>query len=144
MEALRLCPRTPPVPTCRPSDGWMGISAMKRTAAFGIVSFAFAVGLILGCTTHAPADASPAAPTPVMASTLEVAVPGPPPSAVAEQIPRSPGSDYVWVAGAWVWKDHWEWMKGHWERPPHPGAVWIQNKINHRNGNYIFIRGGWR
>ena len=103
-----------------------------------------------GCASHhalAPdtdpvVDTAPA--SPVFASNVEVEVAGRPPAAVAENIPPSPGNDFVWIAGAWDWRGRWVWVKGRWERPPHPGAVWIPNRYHHISGKDTLIRGGWR
>ncbi|HEY3914213.1 MAG TPA: YXWGXW repeat-containing protein, partial [Verrucomicrobiae bacterium] len=37
----------------------------------------------------------------------------PPPSSVPERAPPSPGPDYAWVEGNWVWNGGWVWVGGH-------------------------------
>jgi len=74
----------------------------------------------------------------------EVDVVGDPPPLMVENITPSPGIDFVWIGGAWVWRDRWVWEGGHWDRPPHPGAVWVPHRYVYHNGRHVFIRGGWR
>jgi hypothetical protein len=74
----------------------------------------------------------------------DVYVASDPPPLIAETIPVSPGIGFVWVGGGWVWRDHWVWEAGRWQRPPHPGAVWYPHRFEYRNGHRVFIRGGWR
>jgi hypothetical protein len=49
----------------------------------------------------------------------------PPPPPPDETQPPSPGADYVWVDGDWVWNGGWVWVGGHWVIPPYPHAVWF-------------------
>jgi hypothetical protein len=74
----------------------------------------------------------------------EVVVSEPPPAPIVETVTVSPGPDFVWIGGAWVWRGHWVWEHGHWARPPRPGLVWVPHHYEYRNGVHIFIRGGWR
>ena len=67
-----------------------------------------------------------------------------PPPLIVETMPVSPGPDFVWVGGSWVWNGHWVWEHGRWGRPPHAGAMWVANRYEVRNGHRVFIRGGWR
>jgi outer membrane lipoprotein SlyB len=53
----------------------------------------------------------------------------PPPPAPVDTVVVSPGPDYVWVDGEWIWNGQWVWVAGHWGLPPYPHAIWI--------------RGGW-
>jgi len=105
--------------------------------------------------SHLPATAGAAplsdsliyeyAPAPARsAAGVEIVVPQAPPAALAEVIPRAPGYDLVWIAGAWVWEDRWAWAGGHWARPPHRGARWVRSQYEERHGAHIFVRGGWR
>jgi len=82
----------------------------------------------------------------VVAAPGEVDVSGaPPPAPVDVQVGVAPGPDYVWIGGAWFWGGHgWEWQRGRWDRPPHPGAVWVAHHYENRNGRHVFVRGGWR
>jgi hypothetical protein len=74
----------------------------------------------------------------------EVVVTEAPPPPIVETVTVSPGPEFIWIGGAWVWRGHWAWQRGHWGRPPHPGAVWVAHRYEYRNGVHVFIRGGWR
>jgi hypothetical protein len=43
------------------------------------------------------------------------------PAPLAEVVPVSPGSGYIWVPGSWVWENGWVWLRGQWVPPP----VWF-------------------
>ena len=123
----------------------MNLPAVRKMVSVACVT----VFLAGGCATHhAPApdtDRALAPPvSPVVASNVEIEVAGQPPVAVAENIPPNPDNDSVWIAGAWDWRGRWVWVKGRWEHPPHPGAVWVSNRYQHHGGKYAFIRGGWK
>ncbi len=57
-----------------------------------------------------------------------------------------PGPDYVWVNGYWEGEPgHYRWAAGHWDRPPHRGAVWVAPRWDRdRDGHYHQVRGEWR
>jgi hypothetical protein len=74
----------------------------------------------------------------------EVTVTEAPPAPIVETVTVSPGPAFVWIGGVWAWHGHWVWERGHWARPPHPGAVWVAHRYEYRNGVHVFIRGGWR
>jgi hypothetical protein len=74
----------------------------------------------------------------------QVEVDSDPPPVMVETIPSSPGPEYVWVGGSWAWHGRWVWEHGRWGRPPHPGAMWVANRYEYRNGHRVFIRGSWR
>jgi hypothetical protein len=69
-----------------------------------------------------------------------------PPAPIVEVQPVSPGPDYVWLGGSWVWGDNhrWTWEKGRWERPPHAGMRYVPHHFEDRDGRHTFQRGGWR
>jgi hypothetical protein len=71
---------------------------------------------------------------------------GPPPPRHEEMHMRDrPSPDYVWIQGYWAGEPgHYEWTAGHWDRPPHHGAVWVAPRWDHRNGHAVFVRGFWR
>lgn len=75
---------------------------------------------------------------------VEVVVTADPPAPIVETISPSPGADFVWIKGAWGWHGHWVWEKGHWDRPPHPGAVWVPHRYAVHDGKHVFVQGGWR
>jgi hypothetical protein len=74
----------------------------------------------------------------------EVDIPGDPPAPIVEDVTPEPGVGFIWIGGAWAWHDRWVWESGHWDRPPHPGAVWVPHRYVYQNGRHVFIRGGWR
>ncbi len=74
----------------------------------------------------------------------EVVVESGPPVPRAEVQIASPGVDFVWIPGAWVWEGGWVWRGGRWDRPPRPGAIWVPDRYEYRNGTHVVIRGGWR
>ena len=56
-----------------------------------------------------------------------------------------PSRDHVWINGYWVWREgRHVWLAGHWERPPHPHAVWVEPRWEHHHEGYVFIEGSWR
>jgi hypothetical protein len=68
----------------------------------------------------------------------------PPPAPPAETAPPTPGPDYVWVGGDWVWNGGWVWVGGHWVIPPYPGAIWIHGGWGRHWGGFHRMRGHWR
>jgi hypothetical protein len=89
--------------------------------------------LVAGCAVTSP-----------VGSGGEVEVAEPPPTLIMEKVPPSPGPGYVWIGGAWDWHGHWMWDRGHWDRPPHPGAVWVPHRYVERDGKHVFIHGEWK
>ena len=56
-----------------------------------------------------------------------------------------PSHEHVWIKGYYVWREgRHVWIAGHWERPPHPHAVWIEPRWEHRERGYVFVEGIWR
>ena len=76
----------------------------------------------------------------------EVEVSAAPPPVQVEVVTPTPGPDFVWIGGVWIWGpgDHWVWQAGHWDRPPNPGAVWGAHSYAYHNGRHVFVRGGGR
>ena len=108
-----------------------------------ILALAAAAGLLAaGCqTTAAP---PPPRKSVAVAAPQEVMVSEAPPPTPFEVMTPAPGVGLQWIGGAYVWEDRWIWQPGHWELPPHPGAVWIPHHYEYRNGRHVFVRGGWR
>jgi hypothetical protein len=92
--------------------------------------------LTVGCDVHV---------RPPGTEVVVSSAPPPPPTVVDVETP-APGSDFVWIGGVWVWGPggNWVWERGHWDRPPHPGAVWVAHSYAYRDGRHVFVRGGWR
>ena len=106
---------------------------MKKSTLFKMALPVFAALLFaVGCVVY------PARPV------TEVDVIGDPPAPIVENVTPSPDIGFVWIGGAWAWHDRWVWEGGHWDRPPHPGAVWVPHRYVYHNGRHVFIRGGWR
>lgn len=82
-------------------------------------------------------------PPPVVSTGAEVEVVGEAPTPLVEEVGPCPSPGFVWIGGAWVWQGRWEWEKGRWEHPPHPGAVWVPHRYVYHNGKHTFVRGGW-
>jgi hypothetical protein len=100
--------------------------------------------LVSGCVTRervvyqqAPPPSQPLMPG------QEVVVTEAPPPAIVETETISPGPNFVWIGGGYVWRGHWVWQHGRWARPPHRGAVWVAHRYEYRNGVHVYIRGGW-
>ena len=53
-----------------------------------------------------------------------------PPPPVVEERGRPPERGFVWIDGYHRWDvDHYLWVPGRWERPPHPGARRVAHKV---------------
>lgn len=76
---------------------------------------------------------------------IEVVVSDAPPPPPREARTRSPGRGHVWISGYWGWDgNRREWVRGHWERPPHRRAVWNAPRWDRRGRDWVYIRGSWR
>jgi len=110
---------------------------MKKSALLKMALPIFAASLFtVGCVVY------PARPVTTVGAEVEVV--GDPPPLIVEDVTPAPGVGFVWVGGSWVWHDRWVWETGRWDRPPHPGAVWVHHRYVVRDGRHIFVRGGWR
>lgn len=93
-------------------------------------------------TYTTPSGTIAAVPSPTGASSIVVMQA--PPAAQQEVPPPRPGSDYVWVPGYWSWHtDHYEWTAGHWQIPPHEGAVWVPPRWEPEGSQWRFYEGYW-
>ena len=72
----------------------------------------------------------------------------PPPSPIDETPPPTPGPDYAWVDGDWIWNGGWVWVGGHWALPPFPHAFWFHGGWSRGwgglRGGFHRERGHWR
>ena len=74
-----------------------------------------------------------------------IAQPPPPPRREVIIERERPSHEHVWIKGYYVWREgRHVWIAGHWERPPHPHAVWVEPRWEHRDRGYVFIEGVWR
>ncbi len=107
-----------------------------------ILLIALGSTLLSGCVVRERTVYRQAPPPAVVGQ--EVVVTEAPPPPIVETVTVSPGPGFLWIGGVWAWHGHWVWERGHWGRPPHPGAVWVAHRYEYRNGVHVFIRGGWR
>jgi hypothetical protein len=57
--------------------------------------------------------------------------------------PVSPGADYIWIDGDWVWGGGtYRWHEGHWDHP-RSGRTWVAGSWNHGTRGYHWNRGHW-
>jgi hypothetical protein len=134
------------------------ISLVLKTSLLAVAGSLLATGCVvrerrdypppLPPVTYAPPPPvvvpPPPAPAPqVVLAPGEVVVQAEPPAPYVEVIPRErPG--FAWVPGEWVWRRGWVWNRGHWERPPRPGANWAKGRYEVRGGVRVYVAGGWR
>jgi hypothetical protein len=79
--------------------------------------------------------------TPAVSSTVVTVAP---PALQTEVVQAQPSPDYVWLAGYWTWNnDRYEWMPGHWQRPPNSSAVWVAPRWEQQGNAYKFTEGYW-
>ena len=79
------------------------------------------------------------------ASNAQVVIRIGPPPVVVERPGPPPERGFVWIRGYQRWDGgRYVWVPGHYERPPHPGARWVDHKYVHRNGGWVFQEGHWR
>ena len=77
-------------------------------------------------------------------STTTVVYQAPPPEPGETVVVASPGPDYIWIGGEWVWNGRWVWVGGHWGYPPYPHAVWIHGSWSRGPYGWRGARGHWR
>ena len=68
----------------------------------------------------------------------------PPPTPVETVTVVTPGPDYVWLGGEWVWNGGWVWVGGHWGYPPRPGVIWVGGSWYRGPGGWHRQPGHWR
>ena len=57
--------------------------------------------------------------------------------------PVSPGADYVWIDGDWVWEGGvYTWHEGRWGRPK-GHRTWVSGNWEQRNNGWRWHRGRW-
>jgi hypothetical protein len=55
--------------------------------------------------------------------------------------PLTPGPDYIWIDGDWVWSGGgYRWHQGHWDRP-RSGRAWTAGHWDHSGRGYHWTRG---
>jgi hypothetical protein len=109
-------------------------------AAVGSVTLLSLLAMTSGCVVTVR-------PAPVVYSSEpgEVVVDAAPPEPVVETIGVAPGPGFFWIGGYYHWYgNRWGWVAGHYERPPHRGAVWVGPRYELRGGRRVYVRGFWR
>ena len=69
-----------------------------------------------------------------------------PPSPMHEVVVARPFRNAVWIPGFYRWHPQGHeycWVSGHWTRAPRHGAVWLPERWERRNGEYVFYEGRW-
>lgn len=75
-------------------------------------------------------------------SEVYVTQPMPPPR--VEVVTVAPSSDMLWVNGYWGWSGGaYAWNAGRWQRPSHPGYVWVAPRYQARGGRHVYVQGRW-
>jgi hypothetical protein len=71
-------------------------------------------------------------------------VPYPPPAALVEVVPPSPGSLAVWLDGYWTWQGQfYVWMRGGWVLAPAGGRFAQWQSFYTQYGVLMFAPGAW-
>ena len=80
-----------------------------------------------------------------VASVAQVMIRVGPPPPVYERRGPPPDRSSVWIGGYHRYdNDHYTWNPGHYERPPHEHARWVQHRWEHRHGGWVLVDGHWR
>ena len=107
-----------------------------RRAALLAPLLAFSPGCVV---VERPATA----PFVVSAAPDEVVVTQDAPAPLYEVVGVAPGPGFIWVGGFWHWDGRWVWNRGHYARPPHPGARWMGPRYLTRGGARVYVHGYW-
>ncbi|MBI3569201.1 MAG: YXWGXW repeat-containing protein [Gemmatimonadetes bacterium] len=104
------------------------------------IAVAFATVALSGCVYRA----RPRAVVVVPASARVIVVREPPVPRV-EVIVVQPSPAHVWVSGYWRWwHDDYQWVAGHWERPPRHLHEWVAGHWEREPRGWFFVEGFWR
>lgn len=67
-----------------------------------------------------------------------------PPPLRYERRPQVPGQGFVWVDGYWGNDGRrYNWVPGHWQQPPYPGAFWSHPHYDHYQQGWQQHEGHW-
>ena len=117
-------------------------------AAIAALSATFLAGCVITGATYVHEDRRPyyGPPGPVVVEERPLIVRREPPPMIVERIPPRPGPEVIWVPGYYAARgDEWFWVPGHYERPPRPGAVWVEPRYERRSPTEVhFSLGFWR
>ena len=113
------------------------------------------LSLVLTAGTIACSSSEPTGPDPETLSTLRPSCEHPAPL-LGKRDPRVPSFIVVYHADvdadretvrlveAYGFQPRYVWTAGRWDRPPRPGAVWVEPRWEPRGNGYVFIEGYWR
>ena len=91
-----------------------------------------------------PPVAQQPAPPPAQAEVVVEGAPPAPPPPEREVVPASPGVDFYWVPGYHRWDGHhYAWVRGRYERRPHPNARWKEAHWEPRGRGHVWVEGNW-
>jgi hypothetical protein len=82
------------------------------------------------------------------------------PPAPREEVPPAPSATgYTWIAGQYVWRDGWNWERGHWvagsvrpmpspyseapTQPPGASAQWVPGYWEFVDTDWVWKKGHW-
>jgi len=105
---------------------------------------AVVVAGVVGCREERTRTVVVREPAPV-APPGYVLVAEPPPPVIVESPGPPPGPGFVWIHGYWIHPHaRYEWVRGHWERPPHARAVWAAPRWERTEHGWRHEPGRWR
>jgi hypothetical protein len=114
---------------------------MNRSRCLAFVSLTAVVSVVMACGS----GRLPAPPYVEQPTSALVQVPYPPPPARAEQVPKSPNTQAVWLDGEWTWQARrWAWKKGRWVVPPAGAKFSPWTFTRDRTGVLWAASGVWR
>ncbi|MGE5715239.1 MAG: hypothetical protein ACM369_01200 [Acidobacteriota bacterium] len=78
-----------------------------------------------------------------MTVTIVKEQPPPPKQEVVVEATR-PAPNYIWVAGAWEYRDNgWVWVAGHWDMPPAAEVRWVAPEVVRGERGIEYVPGHW-
>jgi hypothetical protein len=84
-------------------------------------------------------------PAPAATAEVEVEPPPPAPAPVVEEVPVSPGVEFVWAPGHHRWDGRtYVWERGVYVRRPHERAEWVGAHWERRGRGHVWVAGHWR
>jgi hypothetical protein len=113
-------------------------AALGTKGGFRISTVCFVC--LTACSSTLPRPAT----TPQPRGAFDV-VPYPPPSALVEIIPESPGDNAVWIDGYWAWRGrYYVWERGGWVTEPDGARVALWEARYRDDGVLLYAPTTWR